>query len=254
MSLPIRRSGVASRLLTSLALAGLFASAVLPAHADEAAIRKTLADRMPELPKIDEVSKTPIPGLYELRIGTDILYSDETGAYLFEGAMLETKTKTDMTRARIDKLTMIDVASLPLKDAMVFKQGTGVRKLVVFADPNCGYCKRIERDLVALKDVTIYTFLLPILGPDSTLKSKDIWCAKESSKAWRSWMIDGVAPPKGDKCDTAALDRNLELGRRYKINGTPAVVFEDGTRSPGALPAERLEARMKEARETAKKS
>ncbi|MGM9488960.1 DsbC family protein [Ideonella sp. YS5] len=253
MSFPIRRPGVASRVLTSLALAGLFASAALPARADEAAIRKTLADRMPELPKIDEISKTPIPGLYELRIGTDILYSDETGAYLFEGAMLETKTKTDMTRARIDKLTMIDVASLPLKDAMVFKQGTGLRKLVVFADPNCGYCKRIERDLVALKDVTIYTFLLPILGPDSTVKSKDIWCAKENSKVWRSWMIDGVAPPKGDKCDTAALDRNLELGRRYKINGTPAVVFEDGTRSPGALPAERLEARMKEARE-AKKS
>jgi thiol:disulfide interchange protein DsbC len=254
MKFVIRRSGVALRLLSGLALAGLFAAATLPARADEATIRKTLADRMPELPKIDEVSKTPIPGLYELRIGTDILYSDETGAYLFEGAMLETKTKTDMTRARIDKLTMIDVASLPLKDAMVFKQGTGMRKLVVFADPNCGYCKRIERDLVALKDVTIYTFLLPILGPDSTVKSKDIWCAKESSKVWRSWMIDGVAPPKGDKCDTAALDRNLELGRRYKINGTPAVVFEDGTRSPGALPAERLEARMKEAREPSKKS
>jgi thiol:disulfide interchange protein DsbC len=251
MKFVIRRPGVA---LSGLALAGLFAAVTLPARADEATIRKTLADRMPELPKIDEVSKTPIPGLYELRIGTDILYSDETGAYLFEGAMLETKTKTDMTRARIDKLTMIDVASLPLKDAMVFKQGTGARKLVVFADPNCGYCKRIERDLVALKDVTIYTFLLPILGPDSTVKSKDIWCAKESSKVWRSWMIDGVAPPKGDKCDTAALDRNLELGRRYKINGTPAVVFEDGTRSPGALPAERLEARMKEARETSKKS
>jgi thiol:disulfide interchange protein DsbC len=251
MKFVIRRPGVA---LSGLALAGLFAAATLPARADEAAIRKTLADRMPELPKIDEVSKTPIPGLYEIRIGTDILYSDETGAYLFEGAMLETKTKTDMTKARIDKLTMIDVASLPLKDAMVFKQGTGARKLVVFADPNCGYCKRIERDLLALKDVTIYTYLLPILGPDSTTKSRDIWCAKDSSKAWRSWMIDGVAPPKGDKCDTVALDRNLELARRYKINGTPAVVFEDGTRSPGALPAERLEARMKEARETSKKS
>jgi thiol:disulfide interchange protein DsbC len=254
MKFVIRRSGLALRLLSGLALAGLFAAATLPARADEAAIRKTLADRMPELPKIDEISKTPIPGLYELRVGTDILYSDETGAYLFEGAMLDTRTKTDMTRARIDKLTMIDVASLPLKDAMVFKQGTGIRKLVVFADPNCGYCKRIERDLLALKDVTIYTYLLPILGPDSTTKSKDIWCAKDSSKVWRSWMIDGAAPPKGDKCDTAALERNLELARRYKINGTPAVVFEDGTRSPGALSAERMEARMKEAREGGKKS
>jgi thiol:disulfide interchange protein DsbC len=245
-----RRTGVASRLLATLALAGAFAAA----HADEAAIRKTLADRMPELPKIDEISKTPIPGVYELRIGTDILYSDETGAYLFEGAMLETKTKTDLTRARVDKLTMIDVAALPLKDAMVFKQGTGARKLVVFADPNCGYCKRIERDLVSLKDVTIYTFLLPILGPDSTVKSRDIWCAKDNAKVWRSWMIDGQTPAKSGMCDSAALERNLELGRKYKINGTPAVVFEDGSRSPGALPADRLEARMKEAREPSKKS
>jgi thiol:disulfide interchange protein DsbC len=231
-----------------LALIGTLAMAALPALADEAAIRKTLADRMPNLPKIDEISKTAIPGLYELRLGTDILYSDETGSYLFEGAMLDTKTQTDLTKARIDKLTAIDFASLPLKDAMVFKQGAGTRKLVVFADPNCGYCKRIERDLVALKDVTIYTFLLPILGPDSNVKSRDIWCSKDSAKVWRSWMIDGATPPKTmGSCDTKALDRNLEMGRKYKINGTPAVVFEDGTRSPGALPIERLEQRMKDA-------
>ncbi len=227
---------------------GALALAALPALADEAAIRKTLADRMPELPKIDEITKTPIPGIYELRLGTDILYSDENGNHLFEGALLDTKTKTDLTRARVDKLTAIDVASLPLKDAMVFRQGAGTRKLVVFADPNCGYCKRIERDLVALKDVTIYTFLLPILGPDSNAKSRDIWCAKDSAKVWRNWMIDGVVPPKSmGACDTTALDRNLEMGRRYKITGTPAVVFEDGTRSPGAMPADRLEQRMKEA-------
>ncbi|HEV8691169.1 MAG TPA: DsbC family protein [Ideonella sp.] len=224
------------------------ALAALSVHADEATIRKNLTDRMPDLPKIDEITKSPIPGLYELRLGTDILYSDETGDHIFEGAMLETKTKTNLTKARIDKLTMIDVASLPLKDAMVFKQGTGQRKLVVFADPNCGYCKRIERDLLALKDVTIYTFLLPILGPDSTAKSRDIWCAKDSAKTWRSWMIDGVSPPRSmGRCDTAVLERNIDMGRKYKINGTPAVVFEDGTRSPGAMPVDDLEKRMKEA-------
>lgn len=242
------RAARLARLLPGMALIGTLAVATQVAQADEAAIRKTLADRMPKLPKIDEISKTPIPGVYELRIGTDILYADETGSYLFEGAMLDTKTQTDLTKARIDKLTMIDVASLPLKDAMVFKQGTGLRKLVVFADPNCGYCKRIERDLLTLKDVTIYTYLLPILGPDSNVKSRDIWCAKDSAKTWRAWMIDGVTPPKqSEKCDTAVLERNLEIGRKYKINGTPAVVFEDGTRSPGALPIDRIEERMKEA-------
>jgi len=241
-------SSRATRWLSRLALFGAFSAAAWPVWADEAAIRKNLADRMPNLPKIDEVTKTPIPGIYELRIGTDILYSDETGAYLLEGAMLDTKTQTDLTKARVDKLTAIDVATLPLKDAMAFRQGAGTRKLVVFADPNCGYCKRIERDLLSLKDVTIYTFLLPILGPDSNAKSRDIWCAKDNAKAWRAWMIDGVTPPKSmGTCDTAALQRNLEMGRKYKINGTPAVIFEDGTRSPGALPADRLEQRMKDA-------
>jgi len=214
-------------------------------RADEAAIRKTLAERLPSFPKIDEVSKTPIPGLYEVRIGTDLFYADENGNHLIQGSIIETRTKTDLTQARIDKLTAIDFASLPLKNAVLVKQGSGARKLVVFADPNCGYCKRLEKDLLALKDVSIYTFLYPILGPDSTAKSKDIWCAKDPGKAWRAWMVDGQVPPKVmGTCDTTALDANTEMGRKYKVQGTPAVVFEDGTRAPGAIPAAQIESRM----------
>ncbi|MBL0090264.1 MAG: DsbC family protein [Ideonella sp.] len=225
-------------LALSLCAAGL-------AVADEAAIRKNLAERLPNFPKIDEVSKSPIAGLYEVRLGTDLLYTDENGSYIVQGSIIDTKTRTDITQARIDKLTAIDFASLPLKDAILIKQGAGTRKLVVFADPNCGYCKRIEKDLLTLKDVSIYTFLLPILGPDSNVKSRDIWCAKEPAKIWRSWMVDGTAIPKSmGECDTAALDRNLKMGQRYKVNGTPAVVFEDGSRSPGAMPAAQIEARM----------
>jgi thiol:disulfide interchange protein DsbC len=230
-------------LLTLFALGAL----ALPSHADEAAIRKAIAERMPHLPKIDEVSKTPIPGIYELRFGTDVVYTDETGSHLIEGAIFDTKAQVDLTKARVDKLTAIDFASLQAKDAMVFKQGNGSRKLAVFADPNCGYCKRFERDLLSLKDVTIYTYLLPILGQDSTKKSRDIWCAKDKAKAWRSWMIDNVTPVQSmGACDTAALERNLELSRRHKITGTPAVVFEDGTRAPGAIPAAEIEKRLKE--------
>jgi thiol:disulfide interchange protein DsbC len=230
-------------LLTLFALGAL----ALPSHADEAAIRKAIAERMPHLPTIDEVSKTPIPGIYELRFGTDVVYTDETGSHLIEGAIFDTKAQVDLTKARVDKLTAIDFASLQAKDAMVFKQGNGSRKLAVFADPNCGYCKRFERDLLSLKDVTIYTYLLPILGQDSTKKSRDIWCAKDKAKAWRSWMIDNVTPVQSmGACDTAALERNLELSRRHKITGTPAVVFEDGTRAPGAIPAAEIEKRLKE--------
>lgn len=230
----------------ALALAMLAAGA---AWADEAVIRKTLAERLPNLPKIDEVTKTPIPGLYEVRFGTDLFYSDATGNHVVQGSIIETLTRTDLTQARIDKLTAIDFASLPLKDAILIKQGSGARKLVVFGDPNCGYCKRIERELMLVKDVSIYTFLYPILGPDSTAKSRDIWCAKDPAKVWRAWMVDGVAPAKAAaQCDTAAIDRNVALGKKHKVTGTPAVVFEDGSRTPGAMPAPQIEARMAAAR------
>lgn len=215
------------------------------AWADEAAIRKNLGERLPNFPAIDEVSKTPVPGLYEVRIGSDVIYTDETGNHVIQGQLIDTRNRVNLTEARIAKLTQIDFASLPLKDAILIKQGTGARKLVVFGDPNCGYCKRIERDLLTLKDVSIYTFLYPILGPDSSAKSRDIWCAKEPAKTWRSWMVDGVTPPKTmGKCDTAAIERNLALGSKHRVQGTPAVVFEDGSRAPGAIPAEQLETRM----------
>jgi thiol:disulfide interchange protein DsbC len=212
------------------------------AFAQEATIRKNLAERLPNLPKIDEISKTPIAGLYEIRIGTDVMYVDESGSYIIQGQLIDAKTRVNLTEARVAKLSAIDFASLPLADSVVIKQGNGQRKMAVFADPNCGYCKRFERDLVALKDVTIYTFLYPILGPDSTAKSRDIWCSKDSVKTWRAWMVDGVAPPKiTAKCDTAALDRNLEFGQKYRVQGTPAVVFEDGSRVPGAMPLDQVE-------------
>ena len=215
------------------------------ASAQEAVIRKTIAERMPDFPKIDEITKTPIPGLYELRVGTEILYSDERGEHIVQGELIETKSRTNLTQARIDKISSIDFASLPLKDAIVWKQGTGARKLVVFADPNCGYCKKFEKDSQALKDVTVYTFLYPILGGDSPEKSKNIWCSKNNSAVWRDWMINGTPAPRSmGACDTAALQRNVELGRKYRINGTPSLVFEDGKRVPGALPAEQVEKQL----------
>ena len=214
------------------------------ALAQEAVIRKTLPERLPQLPKIDEVKLTPIPGVWEVRYGgTEILYSDDKGEHIFvNGSLVETKTRTDLTEARIEKLQAVSWDKLPLKDAVVIRQGTGARKLAVFADPNCGYCKRFERDLAGIKDLTIYTFLIPILGPDSTTKSRDVWCAKDAAKVWRAWMLDGVAPPAAAKgCDTAAVDRNVAFSRAHRINGTPAVFFEDGTRKPGAIPAEMVE-------------
>jgi thiol:disulfide interchange protein DsbC len=233
------------RLLLALVAASFAACA--PAADPEAKIRKNLAERMPQLPKIDEVSKTPIPGIYEIRIGSDVLYSDAEGDHIIEGALYDTRARQNLTEARIAKLTAIDFASLPLKDAMVVKQGNGKRKLVVFADPNCGYCKAFERDLQKVKDITIYTFLYPVLGPDSDAKSRAIWCSKDAQATWRSWMIEGKLPsqPAAD-CDTAALARNLALGRKHRVNGTPGLVFEDGRRVAGMLPPPELEKQLVE--------
>ncbi len=227
------------RWLLTLAATLLGSTAVL---ADDAAIRKNLADRLPNFPKIDEISKTPVPGLFEVRIGTNIVYSDESGNHLIQGSIIDTANRVNLTEARIDALTAIDFAALPIKDAIVLKQGNGARKLAIFEDPNCGYCKRFERDLQSIKDLTVYVFLYPILGPDSDVKSRDIWCAKDAGKAWRAWMLDNVTPPKvSGACDSSAIERNVALGQKHRVNGTPALVFENGVRKPGALPAAQVE-------------
>jgi len=219
------------------------------AWADDAAIRKSFAARQPNFPKIDEISKTKIPGIFELRVGTELYYSDAQGDYLIEGNLVDTKTGVNLTEERIAKLTAIDFSNLPLKDAIVFKQGSGSRKLVVFADPNCGYCKKFERELAQVNDVTVYTFLYPILGGDSPEKSRDIWCAKDNTKAWRDWMVDGTAPPKSiGQCDVEALKRIALLGRKHKVMGTPALVFEDGKRVPGAMAPEQIEKQLSASR------
>jgi thiol:disulfide interchange protein DsbC len=196
------------------------------------------------LPAIEEVNKTPIAGLYEIRVnGTEIYYTDEQGNYLVQGNLIDTRQKRNLTEDRIDKLTAINFDALPFKDAFTIVRGNGKRKLAVFEDPNCGYCKRFEKDLQKVNNVTIYMFLYPILSEDSTLKSKAIWCAKDKGKAWQDWMVRDVAPPAAS-CDTAAIAHNVEFGHKFKIQGTPTLVFVDGSRVPGAIGADQVEKRL----------
>ncbi|MBN8506409.1 MAG: DsbC family protein [Burkholderiales bacterium] len=219
------------------------------AQANEAVIRKAIAERIPDFPKIDEVRPTPIPGLFEVRIGLDIFYSDPTGQYLLQDAqMVDLKTRANLTQARIDQLSQVNFASLPLKDAMVWKRGNGQRKIAVFSDPNCGFCKRLERTLQELNNVTVYTFLIPILGPDSNEKSRNVWCAKDNVNVWLDWMLRAKQPEKlAGKCDESAIQRNRAFARQHRITGTPAILFEDGSRAPGALDLQALEERLKRA-------
>ena len=222
-------------------LMALLAVLTLSAQAQEATIRKNLAERLPNLPKIDEISKSPMPGVYEVRLNsTDIFYTDENGDFLVQGSLIDTKAKVNLTEQRIEKLTAIAFKDLPLKDSFTIVRGNGKRKMAVFEDPNCGYCKKFERDLTKVDNVTVHVFLYPILSPDSNEKSKNIWCAKDKGKAFLDWMVRDVTPAAGT-CDIAAVTRNLEFGKKNKINGTPAMIFADGTRVPGAIGPERIE-------------
>ncbi len=226
-------------------LTGLLAAACLPALANEAVIRKSIAERMPNAPKIDEVKPSPVPGLWEIRIGNEIRYMDPTGTFLIEGELIDLKAKKNLTEERVNQINRVDFATLPFKDAVVWKSGNGKRRVAVFADPNCGYCKRFEASLQELKDVTVYTFLLPILGGDSPEKSRAIWCAKDRTGAWQGWMLRSEAPPKAAaNCDSTAIDRNLALSRKIHVSGTPAILLEDGNRIPGAVGAAALERRL----------
>ena len=209
--------------------------------AQEAQIRKNIAQRLPQLKGLEEVSKTAIPGIYELRMnGSEIFYTDAQANYLIEGSIIDIRAKRNLTEERVAKLTAVKFDDLPLKDAFTIVRGNGKRKVAVFEDPNCGYCKRFERDLQKIDNVTIYMFLYPILGADSVDKSKAIWCAKDPAKAWQDWMVRDQ-PASAASCDAAALTRNTEFGRTYKITGTPTLFFIDGTRVPGAVDAAQVE-------------
>jgi thiol:disulfide interchange protein DsbC len=209
--------------------------------AQEATIRKNLTGKHPNIASIDEISKTPISGLYEVRIGSEIFYSDSEGNYLIQGEILDVRQRfKSLTAERMDKLSSIPFDQLPHKTAFTQVRGNGKRKLAVFADPNCGYCKRFEKDLQKLDNVTISHYLLPILGEDSKTKSKNIWCAKDKAKVWNDWMINGTTPAAAN-CDTTAIDAIVEFGKKQRITGTPTLLFVDGTRVPGAVPMAQVE-------------
>jgi len=241
--------------LVSLALSALCMTswAQKPAadfESQKTTIRKNLSARVPQLGAIDEIRKTPVPGMFEVRVhGAEIYYTDAQANYLFQGNLIDTQLRRNLTEERIEKLTAIKFENLPFKDAFTIVRGNGQRKMAVFEDPNCGYCKRFERDLQSVDNITIYMFLYPILGPDSTEKSKAIWCAKDRSAAWLDWMVrDQPAPAAAAMCDTSAMSRNVDMGRNYKISGTPTLIFTNGKKVPGAIDATQVEKLLTESK------
>ncbi len=229
----------------------LFCSAALVcglARADEATIRNEFAKKYPQA-GIESITKTAYMGLYELVLNNgDILYADADFNYLFAGNIIDTKTKTDLTDARqrdIEEKKLKAMAfpfdQLPFDLAIKKVKGDGSRKVAVFSDPDCPFCRRLEKDLEKVTDVTIYIFLFPIeqLHPKAPEMARAIWCAPDRAKAWDEYMLKNVLP-KSAKCDTP-VDKLVAFGQSKKINGTPTIFFADGKRVPGAIPAERFE-------------
>ena len=248
---PKQTRALGSRLVLSVVLA-LGAASVASAQNEAmpsgsglvVGIKQKLSQRMPEMPAVDAVRTTPVAGLYEIQAGSHVFYSDAKGDYVFEGNLVETRTQRNLTEERLDEVNKIDFASLPFKDAVVWKNGSGKRKLVVFADPNCGYCKRLEKDLQQIKDVTVYTFMIGILGEDSKVKLDNIWCVKDKTQVWRDWMLTGATPPKAFGMCVSPGQRNLALAQKFRVNGTPAMFFEDGSRLASAAPGDVIEQRL----------
>ena len=211
----------------------------------EDTIKKLIEPRLGEGAKVDSVRETPYSGLYEIRVGSDILYTDKTATYLFSGHIYNVKTSVDLTRERIDELNKIKFSDLPLDKALKQVKGDGKRVIAVFEDPNCGYCKRFRRDtLKNIDNVTVYTFMYNILADDSAVKSKNIWCAPDRVKAWDDWMVSGKAAPVAPASCETPNDEVLELGHKLRISGTPSIFFADGSRIPGAIDAKTLEAKL----------
>lgn len=211
------------------------------AHAGEAEVRKAANSLLRPGTQIDEIRKAEIAGIYEVRVGSNLFYFDEKGKYAIMGDILDIGSKRNLTEEKRDKLSAIKFSDLPLDQAIKTVRGNGKRVFATFEDPNCGYCKKLARDVVTLTDFTMYTFLYPILSPDSAEKSRNIWCAADRSKAWISYMTAGANPPPASAgCDTP-IEKNLDLGQRYNIQGTPNIVLTNGTRLPGYVSAAQLD-------------
>jgi thiol:disulfide interchange protein DsbC len=217
----------------------LFCNAAL---ADDAAIKAAMEKKFP-YEKVISVNKTPYFGLYEVVLDDQLIYTDEKMTYLFSGNIIDMQTMQNLTEAREKQLYAIKFDTLPFELAIKHVKGNGKRRLAVFTDPNCPYCKNLEKEMVNLTDVTVYIFMFPIL-PGSEEKVKAIWCSPDKLSAWEDTLLRAVKPQSGKTCDTKALDKIPMLAKNMGINVTPTLIFEDGVIKPGGLTFDQIDQRL----------
>jgi thiol:disulfide interchange protein DsbC len=212
-------------------------------NADEASVRQAFQAKVKA--SVESVTRSSLPGIYEVIAEGQVFYTDEKVTYIFRGMLLDMRGKEPRDIAE-EATSRLMATTLSKSTDLAFKRvkGNGKRGIYTFEDPNCGYCKLLQKEFVKMNDVTIYTFLLPILSADSMEKSKAIWCSKDRAKAWDDFMLKGVAPTGRRDCDTSAIEKNRELAQRFRLRGTPAVYLANGEQIGGMVPAEKLEAAL----------
>lgn len=221
--------------LAVTAVATVLAGFSMDTLAGEADVKKAIEANVGT---VEKISKAPIAGLWEAVVDGQIFYADDKGTYLLAGNLIEIKTGKNLTAER-------QFNALPLDLAVKQVRGNGKNILVTFEDPNCGYCKKLAKELQSIKNITTYTFLYPVLGEDSLEKSKMVWCSPDKAKAWSDWMANAKPLPAAPaKCDTAGLEKSIALGQKLRINGTPAMFFATGERVGGYIPATEIEKRF----------
>ncbi|MFP5380711.1 MAG: DsbC family protein [Gammaproteobacteria bacterium] len=225
---------------TTLALAATLLSAAT-AQANESVIRKAITEQFPQA-RIESVQKTPYSGLFEVYLDGQLLYADAKGQYIITGDVIDLKNRTNLTQERLNRLQAVKWDSLPLNNALKTVKGKGERKLVVFSDVDCPFCRKFEAELAKVDNITVYTFLYPIEGlhPKAVQTSKQIWCAPDRNKAWDDYITRGAVPANDGKCANP-VEATIALGNKLKVGGTPTLVFANGVRVPGMVPAAQLE-------------
>lgn len=231
------------KLLISILVLSFFSGVV---WADEEALKKAIQPHFAGH-KIESLKKTPYFGLYEVVVGDEVFYTDDKADYFFFGHVVDAKTRTSMTNERIQEIKAarrVPLDSLPLEFAIKTVKGNGKRQLAIFTDPNCPYCKQLEKELVNVTNITIYTLLYPVLNGSMEV-SKKIWCSDNQIKAWDDFMLRGVAP-SGKDCETP-LEALVKSGRENKVSGTPTLIFADGSIVGGMIPAAVIEEKLESA-------
>jgi thiol:disulfide interchange protein DsbC len=236
-------------LIAILALAAaLFAGGA--SARDEATVRKAAEAFIGEDMKIDGVARAGFLGLWEVRVatpeGTRLLYTNDEATHFFIGSVFEGNTQSDLTEQRMRRLNSVRFADLPLNQAFKIVRGKGTRQFAYFSDPRCPYCKKFDQEIVKMDDVTVHVFLLPIISPESGPLSRAVWCSPDRAKAWQDLMLNNVKPTANGNCSNP-IERNLELGRKLRVNGTPTLIFVDGQRMSGWRPAPQLSKLLDEA-------